>query len=82
MSKYLSVITNFGCHYTCPYCVVKENNLHIPKTTIGGLRDLRAAIKKKTGVTGSLYLAAVIRFTITPTIMIGSESFLIGFLPM
>ena len=20
--KYLSVITNFGCHYSCPYCIV------------------------------------------------------------
>lgn len=23
--KYLSVITNFGCHYSCPYCIVKNN---------------------------------------------------------
>ena len=40
MDKYLSIITNFGCHYTCPYCVVMENNLHIPKTTMGGLDDV------------------------------------------
>lgn len=40
MDKYLSVITNFGCHYTCPYCIVRENNLHIPKTTIKGLYDI------------------------------------------
>ena len=38
--KYLSIITNFGCHYTCQYCVVKENDLQIPKTTVNGLRDL------------------------------------------
>lgn len=44
--KYLSIITNFGCHYTCPYCVVKNNNLHIPKTTIGGLAKLNDAIKE------------------------------------
>lgn len=44
MDKYLSIITNFGCHYTCPYCIVRENNLHIPKTTIDGLAGLRAAI--------------------------------------
>ena len=37
MDKYLSIITNFGCHYTCPYCIVKENNLHIPQTTMDGL---------------------------------------------
>lgn len=24
--KYISIITNFGCHYTCPYCIVKNNN--------------------------------------------------------
>ena len=28
MDKYLSIITNFGCHYKCPYCIVKENNLY------------------------------------------------------
>lgn len=39
-TKYLSIITNFGCHYTCPYCVVKENGLQIPVTTIDGLNDL------------------------------------------
>lgn len=25
--KCMSIITNFGCHYKCPYCIVKENNL-------------------------------------------------------
>lgn len=40
MDKYLSIITNFGCHYTCPYCIVRENNLHIPKTTIYGLKNV------------------------------------------
>ncbi len=38
--KYISIITNFGCHYTCPYCIVKNNNLDIPKTTIDGLDSL------------------------------------------
>ena len=42
--KYMSVITNFGCHYKCPYCIVKENNLHIPKTTLAGLDSLREAL--------------------------------------
>lgn len=46
MDKYLSVITNFGCHYTCPYCIVKNNNLNIPKTTIEGLDNLEEEIKK------------------------------------
>lgn len=38
--KILSVITNFGCHWRCPYCVVKNNNLNFPKTTINDLYDL------------------------------------------
>ena len=29
-----SIITNFGCHYTCPYCIVKMNNLGIPETNM------------------------------------------------
>lgn len=45
MYKFLSVITNFGCHYTCPYCIVKNNNLKIPKTTLAGLDCLANAIE-------------------------------------
>lgn len=40
MSKTLSIITNFGCHYQCPYCVVKKNGIQVPKTTITGLYSL------------------------------------------
>lgn len=46
MDKYMSVITNFGCHYSCPYCIVKNNNLQIPKSTIEGLDSLDDEIKK------------------------------------
>jgi organic radical activating enzyme len=42
--KYLSIITNFGCHYACPYCIVKNNNIDVPKTTIEGLGSLKKAI--------------------------------------
>lgn len=45
MDKYLSVISNFGCHYSCPYCIVKNNNLHIPKSTIFGLDRLQTEIE-------------------------------------
>ena len=45
MDKYLSVITNFGCHYKCPYCIVTNNNLQIPKSTIDGLDGLKTALK-------------------------------------
>ena len=46
MDKYMSIITNFGCHYKCPYCVVKENNLHVPKTTLEGLNELKNSLKE------------------------------------
>lgn len=46
MNKYLSIITNFGCHYTCPYCIVKNNNIDIPVTTIQGLDKLVECIRK------------------------------------
>ena len=46
MDKYISIITNFGCHYTCPYCIVKNNNLHIPESTIEGLDNLEEEIRK------------------------------------
>ena len=46
MDKYLSVITNFGCHYSCPYCIVKNNNLKIPRTTLDGLDSLAVEIVK------------------------------------
>lgn len=42
----LSIITNFGCHYKCPYCVVKKNGLLIPKTTMQGLDGLESAIRE------------------------------------
>lgn len=38
--KYLSIITNFGCHGKCPYCITKTNNIAVPKTTIDGLKNL------------------------------------------
>lgn len=40
----LSIITNFGCHYKCPECIVKNNKLQIPKTTVEGLRNLHTHI--------------------------------------
>lgn len=43
--KYLSIITNFGCHYKCPYCVVKTNGICVPSTTIEGLDTLKAAVE-------------------------------------
>ena len=45
MDKYLSIITNFGCHGRCPYCIARENGIKVPKSTIGGLDKLEDAIK-------------------------------------
>ena len=44
--KYLSIITNFGCHFSCPYCIVKNNNIDVPKTTIASLLSLEDAVKQ------------------------------------
>lgn len=27
-----SIITNFGCHFKCPYCITKKSGLRLPKT--------------------------------------------------
>ena len=45
MNKYLSILTNFGCHFTCPYCIVRKNGIDIPKTTVQSLDGLERAIK-------------------------------------
>lgn len=43
--KYLSIITNFGCHFQCPYCIVKKNGIDVPRTTIESLDYLEEAVK-------------------------------------
>lgn len=43
--KYLSIITNFGCHWRCPYCIVKNNYIDVPATTLSSLDKLEAAAK-------------------------------------
>lgn len=30
--KMLSVLTNFGCDWSCPYCIYKNSDVHIKKT--------------------------------------------------
>lgn len=49
MEKYLSIITNFGCHGKCPYCIVRENGIKVPKTTLGGLTFEQLKHIHKTG---------------------------------
>lgn len=43
--KYLSIITNFGCHWKCPYCIVKNNYINVPATALSSLDKLKAAIE-------------------------------------
>lgn len=43
--KYLSIITNFGCHWRCPYCIVKNNYIDVPVTTLSSLDKLQAAVE-------------------------------------
>lgn len=45
--KYLSIITNFGCHFQCPYCIVKNNHIDVPKTTMRSLRHLKEAVESE-----------------------------------
>ena len=44
--KYLSIITNFGCHGKCPYCIVRENGINVPKTTDDGLENLESDFQR------------------------------------
>ncbi|AHL18890.1 radical SAM domain-containing protein [Listeria phage LP-032] len=34
MTSNYSILTNFGCHWTCPYCIVKNNDIGIAETNI------------------------------------------------
>lgn len=45
MDKYLSIITNYGCHGKCPYCITRENGIKVPKSTMTGLDKLEEAIE-------------------------------------
>lgn len=43
--RILSVITNFGCHGKCPYCIVRENEINVSTTTLNGLNKLDYYLK-------------------------------------
>ena len=44
--KALSIITNFGCHFQCPECFVRNNHINVPKTTLAGLDGLIQAYRE------------------------------------
>ena len=39
MNGHYSVITNFGCRWTCPYCIVRKTGLNVPVT------DMQATLR-------------------------------------
>lgn len=43
----LSILTNFGCHFGCSYCVYRENGIKIPKTDVNtfGWSELEEQLK-------------------------------------
>ena len=49
--KILSILTNFGCHFSCPYCVYRENGINIPFTNADtfGWSQLEEELKKHRG---------------------------------
>lgn len=50
-NRILSILTNFGCHFGCSYCVYRENEINIPKTNINtfGWNELEEELKKHKG---------------------------------
>lgn len=46
-----SILTNFGCHFGCRYCVYRENGINIPHTNIEtfGWNELENELKKHQG---------------------------------
>lgn len=51
MKSMLSILTNFGCHFGCSYCVYKNNKININKTHIDtfGWNELEKELKKHEG---------------------------------
>lgn len=47
----LSILTNFGCHFGCSYCVYRDNGTNIPHTDIDtfGWDELEEELKKRQG---------------------------------
>lgn len=49
--KILSILTNFGCHFGCSYCVYRENGINIPSTHVStfGWKELEEQLKLHKG---------------------------------
>lgn len=51
MNSMLSILTNFGCHFSCKYCVYRENGINIPYTNVEtfGWTELEEELKTHNG---------------------------------
>lgn len=49
--RILSILTNFGCHFACSYCVYRENGINIPSTNVDtfGWDELEEELKSRKG---------------------------------
>lgn len=48
MNKNYSILTNFGCHWRCPYCIVKKTGIDVEETNVKKVMDtLYPLIKEK-----------------------------------
>lgn len=47
----LSILSNFGCHFGCSYCVYRENGINIPPTDYKtfGWKELEEELKSREG---------------------------------
>lgn len=52
----LSILTNFGCHFGCSYCVYRDNGIQIPRTFLKtfGWNQLEEELKQRKGETISI----------------------------
>ena len=62
-----SVITNFGCHWQCPYCIVRNTGIQIAETRMGATYDtvmdlpdwlLKATTDKETSMSDKVRVGA------------------------
>lgn len=55
-NEMLSILTNFGCHFGCAYCIYRDNGINIPHTNIDtfGWEELEKELQKHKGELVSL----------------------------
>lgn len=53
----ISILTNFGCHYSCPYCITKSLNCSFEKTTVDDLDNLSKVIEENKNLCDGLSIS-------------------------